>query len=211
MGVAKDNPIPTVPDTVLAKFVAASEARLRRKREVKLIPLVPRKRSAEVIKKVSASTLKKQPLAPFSQSAQSQASSSRPGTPTSQNSDSQTQRQPNKLRKRSRSFTRSSPRPGQQSLPVQPPLSPVARVQKLLTKDGDQDKESESEVVRHKQTARVRLGPPPSPSHGKRFEVAGAPKRRPKRDNPMHPSHLGPPPPSPPMKLKPFIKDWEIV
>jgi hypothetical protein len=209
-GVAKDNPVPIVPDTVLAKLVAAFEAKLRRKKEVKLIPLVPRKPSVEATKKAPANKLKRSStLALYSHSTQSQASSSRPGTPNSQNSDSQTQRQPNKLHKRSRSFTRS-PKSDKQSLPVQLPPSPPSLVQVLLTKDGDRDKASGSEVLLNKQTARIKPGPPPSPSHGMRFGGEGAP-RSPKKVTRRRPSWVGPPPPSPPKKTTSFPPDWEII
>ena len=173
-GVAK------VPDTILAKLVAALEAKLQRKKEVKLIPLVPRKHSVEVTKQASANRLKKRPSALTLRfhSTQSQASSSRPGTPTSQNSDSRAQRQPNQLRKRSPSHT---PEPVQQNLPAQRPSSPATLVQAVLTKDGDGDEASGSQVVLHKQTVRAKSGPPPSSSHGKRFEGVGALRRSPKK------------------------------
>lgn len=213
-GVAKDNPIPTVPDTILAKLVTTFEAKLRREKEVKLIPLVPRKPSVEVTKKAPANKLKKRPsaLTLRSHSPQSQAASSRPGTPTSQNSDSQTQRQPNKLRKRSRSFGRASPDLVQQSYPIQsPPSSPMAQALAVLTKDGDRGKVSGCEVVLNKQTARIKLGPPPSPSHGKRFEGVGGPRRSPGKVFQRRPSQVGPPPPSPPRRTRPPPQDWEVI
>jgi len=171
-GVAKDNPVPSVPDTVLAKLVATFEAKLRRK-QVALIPLVPRKPSMEITKKTSANKLRKRPSALVLHSNQSQSSLSRPGTPTSQNTDAKTQRQPNKLRKRSRSLTRSSPESIQQSLPASTPVHTPpapAQVRAVTTRDGEREREGAPEVVFHRPTARLNLGPPPSPSHGRRFD-----------------------------------------
>lgn len=177
-----------------------------------MLPLVPRKPAVQVIKKTSTNKLKKRPsaLTLHSNSAHSQASSSRPGTPNSQNSDSQTQRQRNKLHKRSGSFKWSSPERAQQNLPPQPSPSPAAKVQTHLTKDEDRDKASGSEVVLHRQTARSKIGPPPSSSHGRRFESADAPGS-PKKVPRIRPSRVGPPPRSPPRRVGPLQHDWEIV
>lgn len=176
-GVAKDNPVPIVPDTVLAKLVAMFEAKLRRKK-IALIPLVPRKPSVEVLKKGPANKLKKRPTALILHSNKSQPSPPRPGTPNSQDSDTQTQRQPNKLHKRSRSFNRSSPESVQQILPVpalvQTPPSP-APAQAVIA--GDLDRDRALDGVLYRPTVRLNLGPPPSPSHGSRFEGVGVPRR----------------------------------
>ena len=198
-GVAKDNPVPAVPDTVLAKLVVMFEAKLRRKKEAKLIPLVPRKPSVEPIKKTSANKLRKRPSAlilhSHSSQPQPQPSSSRPGTPTSQNSDTQAQRQPNRLRKRSRSLTRSSPEPTQQSLPPRTP-PPSAQVQG-------------SEGASYRPTVRAKLGPPPSPSNGKRFGGRGVPRRS--LEKSMRRSSQASPP-SPPLRgAKLPLQDWEII
>jgi len=186
-GVAKDNPTPVVPDTVSTKLIAMFEKKLRRKKVV-LIPLVPRKPSVEITRKTSANKLKKRPSALTLHSNKSQSSLSRPGTPTSQNTDTQTQRQPNKLRKRSRSFTRSSPESIQQGLPSTPPSPP--QIQALMMKDRDKV----TEVVFHRPIARLNLGPPPSPSNGKRFE--GVPRRRSPEKVAVRPSQVGPPHPA---------------
>lgn len=183
---------------------------------MKLIPLVPRKPSVEIIRKGSINKLKKRPsaLSLHSHSTQSQASSSRPGTPTSQNSDPQTPRQTNKLRKRSRSVLRSSPEPGQQSFQVQPLPSPTVQARAAtLAKDRGQDKAPTSEVPLYKQTARAKLGPPPSPSHGRRFQGVGSPKspKSPKMVFKTRPSQVNPPPPSPPRRTRPFAQDWELI
>ena len=153
-----------------------------------LIPLVPRKPSMEIARKTSANKLKKRPSALILHPNKSQSSLSRPGTPTSQNTDTQPQRQPNKLRKRSRSFTRSSPESTQQSLPASTPPSP-AQAQAFTMKDRGRDKVTE--VVFHRLTPRLNLGPPPSPSHGKRFE--GAPRKGSPEKVAVHPSRIGPP------------------
>lgn len=216
-GVAKDNPAPVVPDTVLAKLVAAFEAKLQRGKEMKLIPLVPKKPSVELTRRASTNNMRRpsvlslgsqshvptsRPVTPSSRPA---TPSSRPGTPSSQKSDPPAQRQPNKLRKRSRSFTRSFPELETQDLPVQLSPSPAAQVQAVFTKVGDREKSSGSEVLFKKQVDRVKLGPPPSPSHGRRFEGESPVKRRPKK-------RMGPPPPSPPRRTTPAPKDqWEVV
>ena len=83
-GVARENTVSAVPDAVLPKLVAIFEAKLRRKK-VALIPLVPHEPLVEVTGAASVSGLK-EPLAPVLHSSQSQPSSSRPGTPTSQRS-----------------------------------------------------------------------------------------------------------------------------
>ena len=155
-----------------------------------MIPLVPRKPSVEITRKTSANKLKKRPSALVLHSNKSQSSLSRPGTPTSQNTDTQNPRQPNKLRKRSRSFTRSSPEPAQQNLPVSTPPSP-AQVYTLTMSDRNRDKTAE--VVFHRPTARLNLGPPPSPSHGRRFD--GAPRRGSPEKVAVRPSQVGPPHP----------------
>ena len=152
-----------------------------------LIPLVPRKPSVEIIRKTSANKLKKRPSALILHSDKSQSSLSRPGTPTSQNTDTQTQRPPNKLRKRSRSFTRSSPDSIQQSLPVSTPPSP-AQVQTFTMKDRGRDKTAD--VVFHRPAARFNSGPPPSLSHGRRFD--GAPRRGSPEKVVVRPLQLGP-------------------
>lgn len=176
-----------------------------------LIPLIPRKPSVNVIKKASANKLKKRPSALILGSNQSQPSSSRPGTPTSQNSDTQTQRQPNKLRKRSRSLTRSSPGSVQQSLPVYarvqtPPLP--AQVQIITVKDRDRDESSE--VVLHRPIPRVKSGPPPSPSHGTRFVGMGVPRRGSPEKVMTRPSQMIPPP-TPPGRGRPSSRGWEVI
>ena len=189
-GVAKDNPAPVVPDTVLAKLVVMLEAKLRRKK-MKLVPLVPKKPSVEVIKKTSANKLKKRPsdLVFHSNSNQSQPQLS---SSPSQNPDA---RQPNRLRKRSRSLTRNSPESIQHGVPVhvQTPGTPPAK---------DKDKWS---------NVRVNLGPPPSPSHGRRFDgPIGVPRRRSPEKVMLRPLQGGPP--SPPLgRAKPSLKDWEII
>ena len=162
------------------------ERKLRRKK-VALIPLVPRKPSVEIARKTSANKLKKRPSALILHPNKSQSSLSRPGTPTSQNNDSQTQRQPNKLRKRSRSFTRTSPESIRQGLPVSTPPS-SAQVQTFTTKDQDRDKVIEAAF--HRPTARLNLGPPPSPSHGRRFD--GVRRGSPEKVG-VRPSQIGPP------------------
>ena len=211
-GVAKDNPVPAVPDTVLTKLVAMFEAKLRRKKEAKLIPLVPRKPSMEVIKKTSANKLKKRPSALIllhSNQCQPQPSSSRPGTPTLQNSDVQQHRQPNRLRKRSRSSTRPSPESAQRNLPAQTPATPQfpGQVQAITAKDRDRDT---SEAASYRPTARINLGPPPSPSHGKRFGGTGVQGRRTPENVMARP--LQPGPPSPPLgRARLSAQDWEII
>ena len=184
------------------------EAKLRRKKEVVLIPLVPRKPSVEVKKKKSKNKLKKRPAALILQ-PQSQRSPSRPGTPTSQNSDTQTQRQPNRLRKRSRSFARSSPESVQQSLPVQTPATPPppAQVQAATVKDRDRDKAPEA--VFHRMAARTNLGPPPSPSNGKRFDSTSALGRRSPDKIMLRPSQAGPS--TPPRRARSPPQDWEVI
>ena len=173
---------------------------------MKLIPLVPGKPAVEATKKAPANKLRKRRQ---SNSTHSQASTSRPGTPTSQNSDHQ--RQPNKLRKRSCSISRSSPEPSQQGSPALPPPSPV-QVQEVLTKDGGQDGESRTGILPNKRPTTRFNGPPPSPSYGKRFDGVGAPPRSPKRVVQMRSSSAGLPAPSPPRKSRPFPKDdWEII
>ena len=210
-GVAKDNPIPVVPDTILAKLVAMFEAKLRRNKVVALIPLVPRKPSVDMIKKTSTNKLKKRPSALILGSNRSQHSLSRPGTRNSQNSDTQTQRQPNKLRKRSRSFTRSSPGSVQQSLPVcvpvQTPPSP-GQAQTITVRDRDRDKSSE--VVHHRPITRINWGPPPSPSHGTRFKGMGVPRRRSPEKIMTRPSRVIPSP-TPPERGRLSPRGWEII
>lgn len=199
-GVAKDNPVPVVPDTVLAKLVAMLETKLRRKKRAKLIPLVPKKPSAELIKKVSANKLRKPPsglnLHPQSQPP---PSSSRPGTPTLQ-LERQNQRSPNKLRKRDRSLTVSSSEETPQGLPVQRTPPPPARVQGVVVK------ERVPEAVPYRPTARINLGPPPSPSNGKRFQGRG----RRSSEVMIRPSRVGTPTP-PVERGGPSLKDWEMV
>ena len=212
-GVAKDNPAPVVPDTVLAKLATMFEAKLRRKKEVKLIPLVPRKPSAEVIKNSSTNKLKRRPSALVllhSNLSQPQPSSSRSRTPTSQNSDAQNQHQQNKLRKRSRSSTRPSPELVQQSLPVQTPVTPPlpAQAQAITVKDRDRDKVSEAAF--YLSAARTNLGPPPSPSNGKRFEGVGVSGRRTPEKLITRSSQLGPPSPSL-VRAKQSVQGWEII
>jgi len=181
---------------------------------VELIPLVPRKPSVEVMTKRSTNKLKKRPSALTLHSNQSQPSSSRPGTPSSQNSDTQPQRPPNKLRKRSRSFTRSSPDSIQQSLPVQAPVQtsppPPAQVLVPTVKDRDRDKLPEVTAVFHRPIGRVKMGPPPSPSNGKRFEGVGMPRRRSPEKVAARPSQVVPLPPSPGM-AKTLSWDWEVI
>ena len=212
-GVAKDNPDPVAPDTVLAKLTAIFEAKLRRKKEVNLIPLVPKKPSMEVIKKTSANKLKRRPSALAllnSNHSQPQPSSSRPGTPTSQNPDAQNQRQPNRLRKRSRSSTQPSPESIRRGLPIQAPVTPPppAQAQVIVVKDRDRDRPSEAAFYRP--TARIKLGPPPSPSHGKRFEGTGVPGRRTPEHVVTRPWRPGPP--SPPLGgARLPTRDWEII
>ena len=180
-GVAKDSSAPAVPDTVLAKLIAMFEAKLRRKK-AGLIPLVPRKPSVEVIKKTSTNRLKKRPEALNLHSNQSHPSSLQPGTPTSQNSDAQTPREPRKLRKRSRSLARSSPESIAHSLPVPAPIqTPPLPAQAQVVTMRDRDWDKVPEAVLHRPTARLNLGPPPSPSHGKRFESMGVPRRNPEK------------------------------
>lgn len=164
-GVAKDNPIPRiVPDTVLAKLVTALEARLQRKKTAKLIPLVPRKKvSVELISNKPGNKLRKRRS---TSSGPSPSESSRPGTPTSQSFDSQTQQRPqNKLRKRSRGSSIDS-------LQGSPPE---------LVQDFKSKVLSASEVViRRSNSQRAgKQGPPPSPSHRMRFMDEGrSPERR---------------------------------
>ena len=199
MGIAKDSLAgPVAPETVLAKLVAMVEAKLGRRKVVVLVPLVPRKPSVEVIKqKTSANKLKKRPSGLVLDSDQSyvEHSPSRAGTPSSQSSDTQAPRQRNKLRKRSRSSTRSSPEsvhlglPVQAQAPVQTPPSP-ARVRAVMGKDRGRDRAPEV-LLSHRPTARLTLGPPPSPSHGKRFEGA----RRSPDKGMARPLPVGPPPP----------------
>ena len=199
IGVAKDNPDPVVPETVLAKLTAMFEAKLRRKKEVNLIPLVPKKRSVEVIKKTSANKLKKKPAALTllnSNQPQPQLSSSRPGTPTSQNPDAQIQRQQNRLRKRSRSSTRPSPESIRRDLPIQGPVTPPPQAQSQVVVVKDRDRDKSFEAAFYRPTARINLGPPPSPSHGKRFEDTGVPGRRTPEHVVTRPLRPGPPSPS---------------
>ena len=190
--------------------MAAFEARLQRKKAAELIPLVPRKNSVGVVKKTSGNKLKKRPSALTIHSDQSQASSSRPGTPTSQNSDSQ--RQPKKLRKRSHDFGRSSSESVHENLPVQLPPSPRPHMQAAVTKGECWDGVlPASEVAFHRHASRGKLGPPPSPSHGMRFDGVGVPKRgSPGKVVRVHPSQVGHLPPSPKM-ARPPLHDWEII
>lgn len=148
------------------------EAKLRRKgkKKVELTPLVPtRKLPVEAAAKKAPAKLKKRPPELTLRSHSSQPSLSRPGTPNSQNSDTQVRRQPNKLRKRSHSFNKSSPESIQQSLPVQRPPSPPAQVQPAMAGDRERGMVSPSEIPLLRVVSRVWLGPPPSPSHGRRF------------------------------------------
>jgi hypothetical protein len=216
-GVAKDNPAPVVPGAILNKLMAIFEAKLRRKKVVKLTPLVPRKPSVEVIKKASTNKLKKRPSdlnLLHSNQSQPQPSSPRPGTPTSQNSDTQNQRQTNKLRKRSRSSSRP-PESVQPSLPVRTTVTPPppAQAQAILVKDKDRDKASESITPRH--TPRnARSGPPPSPSNGKRFEDKGVPRRGSTEKVTARPlqRQVLPGPPSPPLGgAKRSAPGWEMI
>jgi hypothetical protein len=178
-----------------------------------LIPLVPRKPSVEVIRKTSTNKLKKRPSALTLQSHpnQFQPSTSRPGTPTSQDPDSP-QRQPRKLHRRSRSFTRSS-ESVQGVFVVQPPPSPLVHAQTAMMRNDDRDRAlPASEAAYNRQIARARLGPPPSPSHGKRFGDIGAPRRgSPEKVVRMHPSQVVGYLPSSPKKARPPQHDWEII
>ena len=164
----------------------------------------------EIFKKTSANKLKKRPSALTIHSDQSQASSSRPGTPTSQNTDSQ--QQPKKLRKRSRDFGRSSSESIHEVLPSQLLPSPRPHMQAAVTKGECWDKVlPASEVAFHRHASRGKLGPPPSPSHGMRFNGVGAPKRgSPGKAVRVHPSQVGHLPPSPKMARLP-LHDWEII
>lgn len=174
------------------------EAKLRRKKA--LIPLVPRKPSLEVIRKNSRNKLRKRPSALVLQ-----PSSSRPGTPTSQNSDTRpAPRKPNKLRKRSRSSTRSSPELTQQSLPVPAPARalPLSTQSQVVAM-----REKPPEVAFHRPIVRPNLGPPPSPSHGRRFEGMGVPRRRSPEKAMARPLLVG----SPPGRGRPISRDRELV
>ena len=204
-GVAKDNPVPVVPDTVLAKLVAMLETKLRRKKGAKLIPLVPKKPSMEIIRKASGNKLRKPPSGLNLKPSQSQPppSSSRPGTPTLQ-PERQNQRSPNKLRKRGRSFTGSPPEEAPESLPVPRTPPPLTRVQGVMAK------ERAPEVAPYRPTARINLGPPPSPSHGKRFQGGGRLAGRRSLEVMVRPSRVGTPTP-PVERGGPSLKDWEMV
>ena len=94
------------------------------------------------------------------------------------------------ISKQSRSLARSSPKSIPHSLPVPaliqtPPLPAQAQV--VTMRDRDWDKAPE--VVLHRPTADLNLGPPPSPSHGKRLKGMGVPRRGPEKVA-AHPSQV---------------------
>ena len=181
-----------------------SETKLRRKKGAKLIPLVPKKPSMEIIRKASGNKLRKPPSSLNLKPSQNQPppSSSRPGAPTVP-LERQNQRSPNKLRKRGHGFTAPSPEEIPQSLPVPGTPPPPARVQEVMAK------ERAPEAIPYRPTARINLGPPPSPNHGKRFQGGGLAGRR-SPEVMIRPLRVGTPTP-PVERGGPSLKDWEVV